>query len=172
MQRVERRLSWAQARRGTTSPSSRQWTASDSNRELPGCRPGALPVGASSPCGCPRRMRAPDLPQALSGRTYFRPGWPASFMVFRCGVVNAQAHSPEGGAAQGWRESNTHSAGSGDRLPSRWVIPMHTKSRPSGFPASGSWPELVRSYPEASGIPRMPVGRKDEGMQAYLSSCW
>jgi hypothetical protein len=83
------------------------------------------------------------VPQALSGRTYFRPGWPASFVVFRCGVVNAQAHSPEGGAAQGWRESNTHSAGFGDRLPSRWVIPMHTKSRPSGFPASGSWPELV-----------------------------
>ena len=65
MQRVERRLSWAQTRRGTTSPSSRQWTASDSNRELPGCRPGALPVGASSPWGALAEGGHP---------TYHRPG--------------------------------------------------------------------------------------------------
>ena len=153
MQRFERRFSWAQARRGTISPSSRQWTASDSNREPPGCRPGALPVGASSPCGCPRRTRAPAVPQALSGLTYFRPGWPVSFMVFRCGIVNAQARSPIGGASQGWRESNTHSAGFGDRTPSRWVIPTHMKSRPSGFPASGSWPELAVPIQKPPGSP-------------------
>jgi hypothetical protein len=169
---------------------------SDSNAISPGPRPGGAPHPLHPVSGPPRirtenflvagqalyqlelaahagalaELRAPDVPQALSGRTYFRPGWPASFMVFRCGVVNAQAHSPEGGASQGWRESNTHSAGFGDRIPNRWVIPTHMKSRPTGFPVGGSWPELVGSYPEAPCIPRIPLGCGNAGMQACLSS--
>jgi hypothetical protein len=53
---------------------------------------------------------------------------------------------PGGWCSQGRRESNPHSAGFGDRPPSRWLIPMKMKTAPRGFPLGRSPSAPPRGY--------------------------
>jgi hypothetical protein len=160
MQRLERRVSCSQGRRGTTSPSSRSWTASDSNREPSPCKGVALPIGASSPW-LPRphqvytgTARGSTFITALVRATPFRRGRAA-----RClnTLLSSQIRAHLGASAGG--RSRTLSAGCGDQRrnrplhPHRYAAVAQTKEPPrGGSPAGGSsgFRASMVLYPAAS----------------------
>lgn len=111
-----------------SSPSRGQWTAPDSNREPSPCGGVALPIGASSPGGAPRKGRAPD---GRLSRAHIDPSRASACYVLGVHAVELSYGKhvhPHGWCWQGRHESNAHSAGSGDRPPIRWVIPSRTRT--------------------------------------------
>jgi hypothetical protein len=138
------------------------WTASDSNREPSPCRGVALPIGASSPLGCPRgrghpsklagRIRAHAVPSRAACVVHGVPLWICQ--------VQPGTFTPEGGAPQGWQESNPQPAVlEAAALPLRH-IPMQLKNRPRGLP--GERPLVERVLALSRSLP----GRQHLRLQA------
>jgi hypothetical protein len=123
----------------------------------------------------PRKLGHPSTSQAVSGLTSFRPGQPASFMVFRCAVIKSrQARSPAeaGGAPQGWQESNPQPAVlEAAALPLRH-IPMQLKTARWGLPGERLLVERVvalsRSLPGRQ-CPRLQARRRWHAGMPFVS---
>ena len=113
-----------------------------------------------------RRLQGATATLAVTpdGQTAVKPPWPAVSWCSRYGRVNNQACTR---GSHGRQELNPHSAGFGDRLPIRWLIPGEMKTASRGFPRGGHWRVPLGAYPATTPIPR-PIRAARSGGTGFM----